>query len=133
MRHTSLLVYLIFRLILISLPLSALRDLWHRIFIPPCYASGHLCLFPTPRYAFAQFLRVDKKIVALATILWCLLAESNHGHRDFQSLALPTELSSHFSSTKKWRPGSGSNRRPLAWQASVLTNWTTGPKKWWAQ
>ena len=28
---------------------------------------------------------------------------------------------------KKWRPGTGSNRRPLAWQASVLTNWTTGP------
>ena len=27
----------------------------------------------------------------------------------------------------KWRPGTGSNRRPLAWQASVLTNWTTGP------
>ena len=26
-----------------------------------------------------------------------------------------------------WRPGTGSNRRPLAWQASVLTNWTTGP------
>ncbi len=28
---------------------------------------------------------------------------------------------------KVWRPGTGSNRRPLAWQASVLTNWTTGP------
>ena len=28
---------------------------------------------------------------------------------------------------KIWRPGTGSNRRPLAWQASVLTNWTTGP------
>ena len=28
---------------------------------------------------------------------------------------------------KNWRPGTGSNRRPLAWQASVLTNWTTGP------
>ena len=27
----------------------------------------------------------------------------------------------------KWRPGTDSNRRPLAWQASVLTNWTTGP------
>ena len=26
-----------------------------------------------------------------------------------------------------WRPGTGSNRRPLAWQASVLTSWTTGP------
>ena len=26
-----------------------------------------------------------------------------------------------------WRPEWGSNTRPLAWQASVLTNWTTGP------
>ena len=25
------------------------------------------------------------------------------------------------------RSGTGSNRRPLAWQASVLTSWTTGP------
>ena len=32
----------------------------------------------------------------------------------------------------KWRPGRGSNPRPLAWQASVLTNWTTGPT-WWEQ
>ena len=28
---------------------------------------------------------------------------------------------------KKWRPGTGSNRRPLAWQASVLTCRTPGP------
>ena len=27
-----------------------------------------------------------------------------------------------------WRPGWGSNSRPPAWQAGVLTNWTTGPK-----
>ena len=26
---------------------------------------------------------------------WCRLAESNCGHRDFQSLALPTELKRH--------------------------------------
>ena len=26
------------------------------------------------------------------TILWCLGAESNHRHADFQSAALPTEL-----------------------------------------
>ena len=26
-----------------------------------------------------------------------------------------------------WRPGRDSNPRPLAWQASVLTNWTTRP------
>ena len=33
---------------------------------------------------------------------------------------------------RSWRPGTGSNRRPLAWQASVLTSWTTGPR-WWEQ
>ena len=54
---------------------------------------------------------------------WCLGAESNHRHGDFQSPALPTELPRQ----KKWRPGTGSNRRPPAWQAGVLTNWTTGP------
>ena len=27
----------------------------------------------------------------------------------------------------KWRPEGDSNPWPLAWQASVLTNWTTGP------
>ena len=32
-----------------------------------------------------------------------------------------------FRGNKIWRPGWGSNPRPLAWQASVLTNWTTGP------
>ena len=41
---------------------------------------------------------------------WCLGAESNHRHRDFQSLALPTELPRQ----KKWRPGRDSNPRPLA-------------------
>ena len=29
---------------------------------------------------------------------------------------------------KKWRPGRDSNPRPLAWQASVLTDWTTRPQ-----
>ena len=53
---------------------------------------------------------------------WCLRAESNHRHGDFQSPALPTELQ-----RQNWRPETGSNRRPPAWQAGVLTNWTTGP------
>ena len=38
---------------------------------------------------------------------WCLGADSNHRHRDFQSLALPTELP-----RRVWRPGRGSNPRP---------------------
>ena len=65
--------------------------------------------------------------------IWCLRVESNRRHRDFQSLALPTELQRHlisfFIAKKAWRPGWGSNPRPLAWQASVLTSWTTGPYK----
>ena len=40
---------------------------------------------------------------------WCFRSESNQRHADFQSAALPTELQKH-----KWRPGTGSNRRPLA-------------------
>ena len=30
--------------------------------------------------------------------LWCPVAESNHGHKDFQSFALPTELTGHIKS-----------------------------------
>ena len=65
---------------------------------------------------------------------WCLEVESNHRHQDFQSCALPTELSRH-----KWRSGRDLNSRPLAWQASALTNWATRPQSfargktgvWW--
>ena len=48
--------------------------------------------------------------------VWCLEVESNHRQRDFQSLALPTELS-----RQKWRPKRGSNSWPPAWQAGALT------------
>ena len=35
---------------------------------------------------------------------------------------------------KKWRSEGGSNPWPPAWQAGILTNWTTGPRcmPWWA-
>ena len=54
--------------------------------------------------------------------VWSCWADLNRRPHPYQGCALPTELQQH-----KWRPGTGSNRRPLAWQASVLTNWTTGP------
>ena len=54
--------------------------------------------------------------------IWCLSTESNCGHKDFQSFALPTELPRH-----DWRPGWDSNPRPPPWQGGILTNWTTGP------
>ena len=53
---------------------------------------------------------------------WCSRSESNQRHGDFQSPALPTELQElligkaekQIPSIKKWRPGWGSNPRPLA-------------------
>ena len=66
---------------------------------------------------------------------WCPEPESNQRHGDFQSPALPTELSGQIFSAPhgaggelqpqgdprdgtpsrgRWRPGTGSNRRPLA-------------------
>ena len=57
-----------------------------------------------------------KLSTAFAVLFWWFEVESNHRHEDFQSSALPTELSNHtvFYIIKKWRPGTGSNRRPLA-------------------
>ena len=60
--------------------------------------------------------------------MWCLRSESNQRHGDFQSPALPTELQRHTArAVLYWRSGWGSNPRPLAWQASALTSWATGP------
>ena len=94
-----------------------------------------LLLFDSSVVTLPQLIRIDineKSMVKTMLFRWCLFAESNHGHRDFQSLALPTELNRHknikkITTYKKWRPERGSNPRPLAWQASALTNWATGP------
>ncbi len=45
----------------------------------------------------------NKKTVSNKTVLW-FLQESNQGHMDFQSIALPTELRNHliFASFLKW-------------------------------
>ena len=73
---------------------------------------------------------------------WCLEAESNHRHEDFQSSALPTELSrqnlaeltgielaifgmtgrrdNRYTTAPCWWAMTGSNRRHLACKASAL-------------
>ena len=95
----------------------------------------------------------NKKASALQILLtWSGWRGSNPLPPPWQGGALPDELHPHFIGAsgrnrttdtgifspllyrlsyrgKNWRPGTGSNRRPLAWQASVLTNWTTGPYK----
>ena len=49
-----------------------------------CFAIGSILIFPVNK----KFLRRRK---------WCLETESDRRHRDFQSLALPTELSRRMS------------------------------------
>ena len=81
------------------------------------------CVERDTRFELATFtLARWHSTTELIPHMWCPEPESNQRHEDFQSSALPTELSGLI-----WRPGRGSNPRPLAWQASVLTDWTTRP------
>ena len=90
-----------------------------------------------------------KRKGAFSSTLWSGLRGSNSLPPPWQGGALPDELNPHNGASgrnrtndtwifspllyrlsyrgKKWRPGWGSNPRPLAWQASVLTSWTTRP------
>ena len=65
---------------------------------------------------------------------WCWYWESNSGPHPYQGCALPTEPYQHNKKCsliaallKSWRNGRGSNPRPPAWQAGILTSWTTAP------
>ena len=90
-------------------------------------------------------------------LFWSGLRGSNPPPRPWQGRALPNELNPHLHGASGrnrtndtgifspllyqlsyrgiqqglyfplWRPEGDSNPWPLAWQASVLTNWTTGP------
>ena len=74
-------------------------------------------------------------VIMSSSFYWSWWRESNPQPADYKSAALPLSHTSIFV-IKSWRPGTGSNRRPPAWQAGILTNWTTRPHhfyKWWAQ
>ena len=113
-----------------------------------------LCLTTWP-WCHIKFLENIRTLMFLSVLVWSGLRGSNSLPPPWQGGALPDELNPHqvgasgrnrtndtriFSPLlyqlsyrgKNWRPGWGSNPRPLAWQASVLTNWTTRPK-WWEQ
>ena len=87
---------------------------------PADYKSAALPIELHRRGVFGFF--IQKVVLIGRHFLWCLEVESNHRQTDFQSVALPTELSRRL-----WRPRTGSNRRPPAWQAGALTNWAIGP------
>jgi hypothetical protein len=54
---------------------------------------------------------------------WWPISESNQGHSDFQSLALPTELIGHYKKVvvlKEWWPISESNQGHSDFQSLAL-------------
>ena len=105
-------------------------------FLMPTHLCGHQS--GAGNEARTRYLHLGK--VALYQMSyarrWCPEPESNQRHVDFQSTALPTELSGQIfrpaetarpgnfnpkrdprdgtPSRGRWRPGTGSNRRPLA-------------------
>ena len=53
---------------------------------------------------------------------WCPDSELNQGHVDFQSTALPTELSGHDMKFLKWWAIRDSNPGPAGYEPDALTN-----------
>ena len=56
---------------------------------------------------FSKKNKPPKVFSAVKDPLWCLGAESNHRHEDFQSSALPTELPRQIKSTSHMYVSSG--------------------------
>ena len=103
----------------------------------------------------------ENNILKWGCCYWSGLRVSNPPPQPWQGCALPNELnpqmvppigiepttrgfsvpcSTNWATEANWRPDGDSNPGPLAWQASVLTNWTTRPLKantvvfaWWKQ
>ena len=88
-------------------------------------------------------------VASCAALWWSRWLDSNPQPADYKSAALPIELhrrvfgalGRNWTTDRQifslllyrlsyqgiWRPKTGSNRRPPAWQAGALTNWATGP------
>ena len=66
-------------------------------------------------------------LARLRSTRWATSAYGAFGRNRTTDTGIFSPLLYRLSYKGKWRSGTGSNRRPLAWQASVLTSWTTGP------
>ena len=71
------------------------------------------------------FCRPVTKPLIQPTILKWYHQESNRGHKDFQSFALPTELWHHTILCTEDETRTHTAERPLPPQSSVSTNFTT--------
>ena len=77
-------------------------------------------------YIMFDIKKEPLKLYALRLLdRWCPDSELNQGHRDFQSLALPTELSGHIVELfekKIWWAIGDLNPGPAGYEPDALTN-----------
>ena len=72
---------------------------------------GYVALYGADDEARTRYLNLGKVALyqmSYIRILWCLRAESNHRHGDFQSPALPTELQRHMAIRNGIEPSTSS-------------------------
>ena len=84
------------------------RSRWQQIYSLPPLATREPPHFGAGDWNRTHNLLITSQLLCLVELrqhinflLWCLGAESNHRHGDFQSPALPTELPRHFLATWK--------------------------------
>ena len=76
---------------------------FRRLLLYPAELSGHMV--PLERFELPTFWFVARCAIQLRQRgIWWSKAESNCRHRDFQSPALPTELSSHMAESEGLEP-----------------------------
>ena len=107
--------------------------------------TSHICLKPTFTLALIfgaggrnrtnNRLITSQMLYHWATPAWnCFGASGRNRTADtgiFSPLLYRLSYRGIWQFIKKWRLGRDSNPRPLAWQASVLTSWTTEPNYLW--
>ena len=90
-------------------------------FLLPNITKKHHQHYPTIILAVLYFfvLRYHSTGSFSLNLKWSGKRDSNCRHEDFQSSALPTELSRQV--VEKWRPRSDLKLRPPPWQGGILT------------
>ena len=90
----------------------------HRFFILADLLASHL----RPRFEEEKCKRKNLQTIRFTGFFFGAVRQIRTA-----DLVITNDVLCLLSYNSKWRPWTGSNRRPLAWQASVLTNWTTRP------
>ena len=111
------------------------REKAKTINLSPCLSEFIICTHLWERSNFIKKIGIKKN--SLTTTVASFLVELP-SRLELPTSPLPRGCSADWATeacaaqnaavSNFWRPRTDSNRRPPAWQAGVLTNWTTGPQ-----